>query len=512
MEDKHILIHEMIEEHQERMENLKRYYPFFKLCDGTFSQYKEGKYNQLDMGYITLASLRFFIEENNFNERDVSFPEYQRFMGELLRRDFDLRLEEEEEKELVLYIFDKIKNDGRPFHFQYFNPKAKKNVISKLKLIDSKILGNTIVYHITSEGIEFYLDTKEIKEESKISIQQLLLEKMIEAKNFKGGIEVVRRINNEVSKLEYMKKEVIYQLGYEVFEGAKACEEYMEQVGSWFSEEQKLFTKNQELIKAALDKAELDYQSQDDQKKLMQSMADINALERELTKAMKKHSQLIKESLELQMVADEMISSAKIKRLRPSFQFKETYARLVALDQGQLFSHFIMPLLKVNNQKTFTLHQIDDLLTYRGTKEIKGEKIKEEEQVSYVFEDEREDERIGHNFYKLLFELLDQLSKKKSLDLKELNAILEIKFGEELLQNGDYYSFLVHLSQKKQYVIKDILKKQDTFFEGMVAKEVEQEKRFHSMAFSIEMDSKEEIVLREGFLVTNMIFTLMDQE
>ncbi|MEE1342158.1 MAG: hypothetical protein U0L23_05525 [Lachnospiraceae bacterium] len=171
-----------------------------------------------------------------------------------------------------------------------------------------------------------------------------------------------------------------------------------------------------------------------------------------------------------------------------------------------------MPLLKVNNQKTFTLHQIDDLLTYRGTKEIKGEKIKEEEQVSYVFEDEREDERIGHNFYKLLFELLDQLSKKKSLDLKELNAILEIKFGEELLQNGDYYSFLVHLSQKKQYVIKDILKKQDTFFEGMVAKEVEQEKRFHSMAFSIEMDSKEEIVLREGFLVTNMIFTLMDQE
>ena len=222
---------------------------------------------------------------------------------------------------------------------------------------------------------------------------------------------------------------------------------------------------------------------------------------------MVKHSQE-----ELQMVADEMISSAKIKRLRPSFQFKETYARLVALDQGQLFSHFIMPLLKVNNQKTFTLHQIDDLLTYRGTKEIKGEKIKEEEQVSYVFEDEREDERIGHNFYKLLFELLDQLSKKKSLDLKELNAILEIKFGEELLQNGDYYSFLVHLSQKKQYVIKDILKKQDTFFEGMVAKEVEQEKRFHSMAFSIEMDSKEEIVIREGFLVTNMIFTLMNQE
>ena len=59
-----------------------------------------------------------------------------------------------------------------------------------------------IYYYITESGIEFYLNTKEFKEESKISIQQLLLEKMIRTQNFKGGREIVKRICNEVLKLK----------------------------------------------------------------------------------------------------------------------------------------------------------------------------------------------------------------------------------------------------------------------------------------------------------------------
>ena len=40
------------------------------------SQFKDGKYEILDMGYIVMGILRFFIEENNFNEKDVTYPEY----------------------------------------------------------------------------------------------------------------------------------------------------------------------------------------------------------------------------------------------------------------------------------------------------------------------------------------------------------------------------------------------------------------------------------------------------
>ena len=41
------MIGEIITEHRERMLNLKKYYPFFKLIDTSFSQFKEGRYEAL---------------------------------------------------------------------------------------------------------------------------------------------------------------------------------------------------------------------------------------------------------------------------------------------------------------------------------------------------------------------------------------------------------------------------------------------------------------------------------
>ena len=65
---------DIISDHRERMLNLKKYYPFFKLTQISFSQFKDGRYEILDMGYILMAILRFFIEENNFKEKDVTYP------------------------------------------------------------------------------------------------------------------------------------------------------------------------------------------------------------------------------------------------------------------------------------------------------------------------------------------------------------------------------------------------------------------------------------------------------
>ena len=69
------MIGEIITDHRERMLNLKKYYPFFRLMDASFDQYKDGKYCALDMGYILMAVLRFFIEENNFKEMDMTYNE-----------------------------------------------------------------------------------------------------------------------------------------------------------------------------------------------------------------------------------------------------------------------------------------------------------------------------------------------------------------------------------------------------------------------------------------------------
>ena len=201
MAGKYVLINDIIAEHNARMQNLKKYYPFFVLNETTFSQYKDGKYNFLDMGYITLASLRFLIHENNFHEKDITFEEYEQFLTELLERDFDLSETEEERHQLILYIFDKLKNDGRAFEYSFSDPESHQKKIARVRLVANRIEQGQVYYSITSEGIEFYLDTKEMKDESRINVSQLLLEKMIRSNNFKGGVDVVRRINSQVIQL-----------------------------------------------------------------------------------------------------------------------------------------------------------------------------------------------------------------------------------------------------------------------------------------------------------------------
>lgn len=87
------------------------------LNETTFTQYKEGKYAFLDMGYITMASLRFFINENNFHEKDVTYEEYEDFLRELLTRDFKLEEEPVELRELISYILIRLKMTGGRLSF-----------------------------------------------------------------------------------------------------------------------------------------------------------------------------------------------------------------------------------------------------------------------------------------------------------------------------------------------------------------------------------------------------------
>ena len=83
-------IDEIIDDHNERMQNLKKYYPFFKIREISLDSFKDGRYSYIDMGYIVIALLRLFIEENNFNDIGVSFEHYSQFTTEILKQGYNL--------------------------------------------------------------------------------------------------------------------------------------------------------------------------------------------------------------------------------------------------------------------------------------------------------------------------------------------------------------------------------------------------------------------------------------
>ncbi len=499
-------INDIISEHRERMVNLKKYYPFFRLCDSSFLQFKEGKYDALDMGYLMMAVLRFFIEQNNFEEKDVTYPEYEKFMTECIKRDFAVSYEEEDYKEIAQYIFDRLKNDGHPFIFEYYDPIDKKKRVSRVKLFESRVKENVVWYNITSDAIEFYLDTKEIKDQSKISVQQLLLEKLIKARNFKGGTEVIARINNEVSRLKYRKNEVVSLLAIDVFSGIEAYEDFVDNGMRWFEEEEKLFVKNMELIEATLERAE---QETEKNEAYYRTLNDIYQLATQLKIAMNKHGQLLSACTELSVTADEIIRKSKLRKLRNGFDFRTILARMIKNDDMTVLESLVTPLFDIRIRKSFNVIAVDNMLTLKPEHKETVEHIEAEEEKEIIFPDEVEEKRISHNFVVFMRELLEKLCRQEQFDLREFTEELAEKYSEKIYKNSDYYAFLVHLCQKKHYRM-DGRGKQETFLDGIIENEFTQEdfERFGQLAFNIVMGSERELneLVVAGMQITNIIF------
>ena len=101
-------------------------------------------------------------------------------------RDFDFT-EEEADDELYQYIFDKLCNEGRPFELDYYDPAAHQQKTLRVRLIESELKDQQVLTEFHLMRWLFYLDTKEVREESHISVAQLLLEKMIKRRISEAG-------------------------------------------------------------------------------------------------------------------------------------------------------------------------------------------------------------------------------------------------------------------------------------------------------------------------------------
>lgn len=508
MAQEHILLNDIISDHKERMLNLKKYYPFFKLTDVSFTQFKDGKYELLDMGYLVMAILRFFIEENNFKEKDVTYHEYVKFITTCVRRDFGLEVDENESKEIADYIFDKIKNDGKPFCFDYFDPVDRKKRTSRMKIIESKIIDSTVWYSISTDAIEFYLETKEIKDESRISVQQLLLEKMIRAQNFKGGTEVIQRINEEVNRLQVRKNEVLNILTTDVFAGIEAYESFVDTGMRWFEDEEKLFVKNKELIFAALARAE-ESKDNGNNESYYRTIDEIYKLETQLKVAMNKHSELLRACTDMQKLTDDIVQKTKLSRLRSHFDFRSMLNRLIVNDDVDSLGLMIAGLMKPKVKKAFNTISIDDCLTYRQERYEKAETVSKMALEDILFEDEIEDKRIKNNYCFIMRNLLLYMENHSTFTLREFNQALEKTYSDKIFRNGDYYSFFINLCQKKEYRIGATSGAKESFLDDIIQDEFN---GYKPTTFAIAMADVDEepIKLFELFEISNITFTRKD--
>ncbi len=436
------LINDVVETHQERMAHLKRYYPFFRLMDLRLSQYKAGQYASVDMGYVVMAVLRFFIEYNHFQDLPVTYEDYEAFMRRLLVRDFDMAADEKEDGEMIQMIFDRLTNDGRPFIVHYYDPAAHTQRVMHVRLIESTLRHMQVVYRISADAVAFYLDTKEMHEESRISIAQLLLTKKIKSRDFRGGMQVLSSINLEVVRLLDEQEEIRSLLGRDPIEGLKALEKYHKTLLNWFEDEQRLFASNMALTRQLAGSAEGEPLSPE-------ALGQLRELDLALKNATERHSQLMQAYLQMGQAGEAALRSAKRNRFRQSVDFVDLLSRIMQTDRGALLGPVIEPLLKPRIIKKLNLSRLDDLLEMKSEDEESGEKIIGYAQEELPDPEKETQERIDHNFALFSGVLDEMLEKAPSVTLRQFNDLLTGRFSEKVLKNADYYAFLVHLCRKE---------------------------------------------------------------
>ena len=256
-----------------------------------------------------------------------------------------------------------------------------------------------------------------------------------------------------------------------------------------------------------------------------ETLREIFLLDAELKKAMTNHGRLLADCMELQVKADEIIHKYKYSRLRNAFDFRGFLEKAKAADDASVLSQLVLPLVKPHTDKYFRLGQVEDLLTAQAKQDEVAEAAAKGEEIEYRFEDEIEEERIEGNYQAILKTLLDTLLGKQEFELQEFNRVLETKYFDSVFRNSDYYSFLVHLCQKKEYDLSELRKKQDTFLEKTMAALVSEEKgrRYRGLRFRLELlsdfDEQEEeqilhrVTLPDGtyeFCTSNIRFVRMD--
>ena len=285
------------------------------------------------------------------------------------------------------------------------------------------------------------------------------------SQNFKGGTEVVARINEEVNRLQLKKNEVLTLLSGDIFAGIDAYEDFVSTGMRWFEDEEKLFKKNKELIDVALSRMGT---SPKGGESYYRTVSEIYELENQLKVAMNRHADLLRACTDMQKMTDEAVRKAKLGRLRVHVDFQAMMADMIKNQDASVLASMITPLFKPRIRKNYNVTTIDEALTLKPVKYDPVEKVSTEPAKDIVYADELEDKRIQDNYIFIMRNLIQAVEQKERFTLGEFNEVMSRTYSPEILKNADYFSFFVNLCQRQKYTFGGKQQETETFLDGIV--------------------------------------------
>lgn len=480
---------DVIEEIDARQENAKVYYPYFEIYRKLKSRQESSKY---DLVSIFIAILSFLLYTGKLDNRRIRYEDICDFVKYFIKKEYGKNISDSENQELVNQLLDDAQNKGTNFTFLYYDLKTKKRKQRHIKYIEIKLdEDGELNYYITTQGIDFYLKTKEFPDSTQVTINLLLFRKQIEKGSFRFAYDTVRRLNIEVQRKIEQKESILEGLMYGGKEGIDAYNQYNQNVINQFAEEEELFTDVTEIIKNLYNDILNNDKVESLSTKEKESLDLIMKIQKELNKAVSEHTRLLREAISMTSKYDE-ISNMKIKgSFSQKFQFEKEFEKITEELTPDKLQYIVSPFLLPKISKEFNPIKAfeEQRLTKQKEEVINSEKMvfKEMETIDMLTQ-----KRVENNMKFYFTVLVSLLKEKREVTLKDFADYIKQNFKEEYLYNSDFIPFVIYMNSKKKIV-------EDELFNQIPHKKV------------VVIPQKEDIELGNGLKVTDLLFIYEDK-
>lgn len=507
-----------LKECPDRVESLRKYYPFFYLFNYKYTMLKG--FEHVNFGEVCLSLLSFMFYENKLKNQKIQYTNIKDYLEMLLVSLYGINPKPDELDKFTNDVLDKIQGEngaGYEINFPIFDKDKDKDKIKNVKYITrtGEEESGKQNFEITPLAIDLLLATKEFTEESKITISLLLLKKLITDSEYDNALLSLTHVNAEVIKQISKVYEIEMNLIYGGNKGYESFIEYRNQADKRQKEEEELFSETMEQIRLLREDFATQVKKSEIGEKEKNAFKCLDEMDKELNKTVELHQQLLGKIVILTRKADEILKQKRAKLLRPSFDFSTYMNRLNKVGSAENLSHFVAPFLPLNIDKSFSLGKLNDMLLCGTTKQGQEEFLHEIDEDDIIIDTDKFNreirERVEHNYKYVLNYFYSILKNKDEISLDE---IIQTSYNNEMdnmLKNPDFVGVIIdmiRLNETKYLQNEDKTNNEEEESNANLLKKVLSDtQKNHYADYTIEIKAIEDsyVEIASGFNMTNVL-------
>ena len=434
----------------ERFRHLSNYHPFFKI-----HAYTSKNKLSYDAPYLAIEVLSLLITKGKLVGRSVPLNEIEEHVAIMLDEIHpDIELDSKGTTRTILNLLETDRY-GQSYSFRHIDPIRKKYANHYVYLIEYSVKSKG--YDISDAGLNFMLSTKELPEESKISVSLLLFKQQIKNKSFVTALNTVIELNLDVLRKKEMKQHLLDKMMYSASDITDDFSIFTQGIFDQLKQEKELF----EQVRITLmeyTEGQYDFTNNSSTKIQEKDFIILKRISTELERGYVLHSSLLKDYTDLPEEYEKICQIRINSLFDRKWHFKEVLENNVKENYPN-DSHLISlhPMLKPKVPKFFSILKIFEPQAIAYKKENITETRQNETWSGNVISGDQQDEVQINNFKAYAYALLDCINRNSNnVDLELFVETVDDTYDHEAIRNIDLIPFLLSLNDNGNDIKTDI--------------------------------------------------------